>query len=166
MRLKGNSVNRLVLAGLLAAIIFVLTLVHVPIPTVAGAYINLGDAGVFAAAFLLGWPWGAMAAAVGSALADIVLGSAIYAGATFLIKGAMALLAVFLFKKWKHHLPALLCAGLLMPLGYYLYEAVFLALGPAALIDVLWNLLQYAAGVAVGLLLIRLSGRFKKGGNA
>jgi len=160
--LKDKSLNKLVLAGLLAAFIFILTVVvPIRIPGTNGGYINLGDAGVFTAAYLLGWPWGAMAAAVGSALADMVLGSVIYAGPTFLIKGCMALLASYLLKRWKKHALALLCAGLVMPLGYFLFEAVLY--GPAAaLVSVPMNLIQYAVGVVLGLVLIRLTGRLRR----
>ncbi|MDR1619379.1 MAG: ECF transporter S component [Clostridiales bacterium] len=145
-----TKTHRTVIAGILAAVILALTLISFPIPNMAGAYINLGDAGVYIAAFLLGNPWGALCAAVGSALGDLVLGSVIYAWPTFIIKAAMALVAALLIKKMngKIFLPLIL-AGLIMPLGYYLFEGIVYGHG-AAIAGVALNLLQYAVGVTIG----------------
>ena len=154
-----KPVNRLALAGLLAAVVVILTIVtYFPIPGVAGAYINLGDVGVYLSASLLGSPWGALTAAVGSGLADLLLGSAMYAGPTFLIKGGMALLASLLISRWKKTLPALLCAGLLMPAGYFLFET-FLYGAQTAAASLPLNGIQYAVGILLGYAAIRLTNR-------
>ena len=64
-------------------------LIVVPLP--ASGYFNAGDIFVLLSAWCLGPLFGSVASAVGSALADIVSGFAIYAPATFLIKGLPAL---------------------------------------------------------------------------
>ncbi len=157
-----KPVNRLALSGLLAAVVVILTIVtYFPIPGVAGAYINLGDVGVYLSAFLLGSPWGVLAAAIGSGLADLILGSALYAGPTFVIKGAMALVAALLIARWKKPFPAVLLAGLLMPVGYFIFET-FLYGAEGAAVSLPLNGLQYAAGVLIGYAVIRLAQRFKK----
>ena len=93
--MKQDKIKTLTWAGLMCAIVVVTTMfAAIPIPGVQGAYANAGDAAVYASAHLLGWPWGVAAAAIGSMLADLLLGSALYAPATFIIKGVMALLAV------------------------------------------------------------------------
>ncbi len=151
---RTNKTHKLVLAGLLAAFIMVLTMVvKIPIPNMAGAYLNLGDAGVYLAACLLGNPYAALCAGVGSAVADLLLGSALYAVPTFVIKGAMAFVAAMLLERLSgkrlRRLISLTIAGLIMPLGYFLFEAVLY--GPVlALAGMPMNLLQYAAGVALG----------------
>lgn len=102
-------IQKLAKAGLLAAMIFLLTaVVSIPIPGGAG-YINLGDAGVLTAAALLGGWWGAACAGIGSALADLFLGFGVYAPATLVIKGGMALLAAFLLKKMPKSCRSLRC---------------------------------------------------------
>lgn len=156
---QSNRTHRLVLAGLLAAFILALTLVvSVPIPNMAGAYVNLGDAGVYLAAALLGGPWGALCAAVGSALADLLLGSALYAGPTFLIKGLMAYTASLLMRRWESKKAgkwlALICAGLIMPAGYLLFEGILYGFD-VAILGAPLNLLQYVVGVALGIPAIR-----------
>ena len=74
--MNDRTIRTLAKAGLLTAAIVLLTaVVAIPMPGGLG-YINLGDAGVLAAAALLGGWWGAGCAAVGSALAGI--GSVLY----------------------------------------------------------------------------------------
>ena len=68
------------------------------IPTPLKGYINLGDAIVLLCAFLLPPSYAFFAAGIGSMLADIFSGYAVYAPATFIIKGLMALAAYFIFK--------------------------------------------------------------------
>ena len=84
--MKQDKIKTLTWAGLMCAIVVVTTMfAAIPIPGVQGAYANAGDAAVYASAHLLGWPWGVAAAAIGSMLADLLLGSALYAPATFVI---------------------------------------------------------------------------------
>ena len=59
---------------------------RVTVPSGYG-YVNLGDAGVYLCALLLPGGLGALAAGVGAALADLILGWAVYAPVTLLIKG-------------------------------------------------------------------------------
>ena len=83
--------KRLVFTALFAALCTVGTVViSIPLPF---GYFNLGDVFVLLSAWLLGPLYGSIAAAVGSALADILLGFPVYAPATFLIKGIDALVA-------------------------------------------------------------------------
>lgn len=83
-----GSIQRLCAAGGAAALIFLLTsFSKVPIPL---GYAHLGDAAVFLAALYLPRREAVLAAAVGSALADILGGFPIWAGPTLLIKGGMA----------------------------------------------------------------------------
>lgn len=83
-----------VACGVLTAIVTVATMfLSIPIPGFSGAYMNAGDAAVYLCAYMIGGWWGAACAGIGSALADILLGAMVYAPATFIIKGCMALIA-------------------------------------------------------------------------
>ena len=97
----------LALAGLCAAMVLLLTLLSLPLPSGIG-YLNLGDAGVFLCALLFrnarfglqgrrAALWAGAAAGLGSALADLLLGFTVYMPISFVVKG----------------LTALCCAGLL-----------------------------------------------------
>ena len=98
---------------------------------------------------------GALAAGVGAALADLILGWAVYAPVTLLIKGLTALLAGFAFRRaGKGGIPLALLCCLIIPLGYFLYETVLLT-APVAAVNVLPNALQGAIGASLGTLVGR-----------
>ena len=80
---------------------------------------------------------------MGSALADILIGSAIYAPATLVIQGAMALIATCIMKR----------SGKFTPVGSFLYETVLYG-AQTALVSVPMNLIQYVGGVVIGALII------------
>ncbi len=157
---SNQSIRRLTTAGVLAAAIVLLTaLVSIPMPGGLG-YINLGDAGVLLAGILLGGGWGALCAGVASALADVLLGWAIYAPATFVIKGAVALVAWLLFRTLpkKIRFAGLYIAALIVPLGYFLYESLLYG-SASAVPNVPFNAMQCMIGAVVatvlGLMLLR-----------
>lgn len=127
---KKASVRNLVFAGLLAAMTTVATLLIV-IPTPTKGFINLGDSFVNIGAWLMGPAYGAASAAIGSSLADIIAGYGIYAPATFVIKGLMALVSFWLFSTLRKHgrtktapIVSAVAAEAVMILGYAVYEAV------------------------------------------
>lgn len=145
-----QSIRKLTTAGVLAAAIILLTtLVSIPMPGGLG-YINLGDAGVLLAGVLLGGGWGALCAGAASAVSDILLGWGVYAPATFVIKGLVALLAGLLFGVAKRNLRYvfLFVAALIVPLGYFLFETLLYGTG-AALPNVLFNTIQCLIGASV-----------------
>ena len=153
-RAQDKKTKRLALAGQLCGATLSLTLISIPLPSGYG-YVNLGDAGVFLCACLLPGGLGALAAGVGAALADLILGWAVYAPVTLLVKGLTALLAgLALRRAGKAGLPLSLLCCLLVPLGYFLYETILLT-APVAAVNVLPNALQAAIGAALGTLVGR-----------
>ncbi|MDR1093260.1 MAG: ECF transporter S component [Clostridiales bacterium] len=98
MRAKHGLTSILSRAGVFAALILILT-AFTQIPLATG-YIHFGDALIFVACVYIGWA-AVPAAAVGSALADLITPYAIYAVPTFIIKGTMAALAVLIFKSFR-----------------------------------------------------------------
>ena len=156
-----NSVQRLVMAALFAALTCIATLI-IRIPSPFQGYLNLGDCVVL----LSGWvcsPISAfLAAAVGSALADLISGYALYAPATFLIKGVLALVACFGFRFLSRRFGETvseILSGLLaevwMVFGYLLFETVLFGLIPSS-VNILPNALQGAVGLGLAFLLIRV----------
>ena len=151
---NDKKTKRLALAGQLCGATLLLTLLSIPLPSGYG-YVHLGDAGVFRCACLLPGGLGALAAGVGAALADLILGWAVYAPVTLLIKGLTALLAGLALRRAKKAgLPLSLLCCLLVPLGYFLYETILLT-APVAAVNVLPNALQAAIGAALGTLVGR-----------
>lgn len=161
MEKKSFRTKTLVVTALFAALTMIATL-FLKFPLALG-YVHLGDAFVFLSGFMLGPFWGAAAAGVGSALADVAGGYAIYAPITAIVKAVMALLGAFLGKKLvkivKKELFAETIAGIVgtcvLTLGYFFYETLLYSIG-AAVANVLWNLLQGGVGVLISVSLMRL----------
>lgn len=153
--MSDDKTKRMTLTGLMCAIVVITTMfVAVPIPGVQGAYVNVGDVAVYASAFLLGWPWGVAAAAVGSGLADLLLGSALYAPATFIIKGLMAFIAARLIRGSGMKIPRLLVSGIVMAAGYFGYECIIYG-ASVAVLSITGNLVQAALGAVLGSIVIK-----------
>lgn len=147
--MRKISVKKLTMAGLMAALICVLTMFpHIPIPAGSG-YIHLGDGMILLAAMLLG-PLAIPAAAVGSMLADIFSGFALYAPATFVIKGLVALVAWLLYHKGNilRTVVAFIAAETAMVAGYFTFE--WFVAREYAVVDILGNSIQAISGVALG----------------
>lgn len=153
--MKDKTVKKLVFAALFAALSCVATMV-IRIPTPIGGYIHAGDAVVLLSAFLLGPWWGAAAAGLGSALADLIAAYSLYVPGTFVIKFIVALLAGFLLncRIVRSALARAVIAGVIgetfMVLGYLAYEALILGYGAAAVGGVPMNCIQGAFGVVAG----------------
>ena len=158
------QVRRLVLTAVLAAMACAATMViRVPSPT--GGYVNLGDGVVLLGAYLLGPVWGAAAAGLGSALADLLGGYPLYVPATLVIKAAVAALAAGLYRLLGRRGGGtfVLCgaaAEVPMVLGYWFFDALLASAGrtfPLALAGaaagIPGNLVQAAFGAAASALL-------------
>jgi len=159
----NKGIKALVYTSMLAALIAVATLfIQIPIPMDKG-YCNLGDGLILAAGALLG-PWTAAAAAAGSALADLVLGYALYAPATAVIKGLMGMMAGVLCNKskvlWRRVL-IMAAAECLMVGGYFLFETALYGAAAAAT-SLFGNGCQAIAGLAVGTVLWPMMERVRK----
>ena len=155
-----NATQKLVLASLISALICAATAL-IKLPTPLG-YIHAGDAPVVLAAFLLSPTYGFLAAGIGSCLADVFSGYAMYAPVTFLIKGGMVLVIYWTQKllcksnrKLTVQIIAALLAEILMVLGYYVFEGFFYGFG-AALAAIPFNVLQGLVGMSLGILLERV----------
>ncbi len=159
-----NSLQKLVAAGMLAALTTVATLL-VQIPTPSRGFLNMGDVVVLVSAWVLGPAYGAAAAGIGSMLADLIAGYTMFAPGTLIIKGLVALIAAALFSAVKFRgnggrILSRLISGtvgeLFMVFGYFIYEAVILGMGPGALAGVPGNLGQGAFGLIAGFVVITL----------
>ena len=156
-----TKTKKIVITALLAALTCVATMiVHIPSPL--HGYINLGDVIVLTSGFMLSPACGFLAAGVGSALADLLSGYVIYAPATFVIKGAMALVAFFVFRLLSRRtgkLPARILGGILaeivMVLGYLVFESFLYGFIPS-LANVPANAVQGAAGILLGVPLAKV----------
>lgn len=160
--MKSATLRKMITAAVLTALVAAGTaVISIPLPT---GYVHLGDGLVLLAGFLLGPIWGAAAAGLGSALADLFLGYALYAPGTFVVKAltaaVCALLCGALSRIVKNPIIPLVggavAGALVMVGGYLIYESVILGVGAAAVASVPGNLTQGAVGAVVFCLLAAL----------
>ncbi|MBE6777686.1 MAG: ECF transporter S component [Ruminococcaceae bacterium] len=151
----------IVVASLITALVCIATMI-VKIPSPLKGYINLGDCIVLIAAWILPPMYGFLAAGLGSALADIFSGYIIYAPATFIIKGVMALVAFYLFKLIHNklgNLPSRIISGVasesIMIVGYLVFESYLYGFIPS-LVNVPANCVQGIAGMIISTVLIKI----------
>lgn len=155
------SIRKLVVAALLAALVCVVTFA-VAIPTPGGGYVNPGDAIVLLSAWILGPLWGAAACGIGSGLADLLAGYAVYAPGTLVIKCIMGLVAGLLMRRHRSNVkllfPISIFTELIMIGGYFLYESLVLRVGSGALAAIPGNCIQgLFCGIAGPVLIFALS---------
>lgn len=160
-----DKTTKVILTGLMMAMIVVATiLIIIPVPFGNG-YIHLGDAIIFLSVLVLGWKYGAVAAGFGSALADILVGYAIWAPWTLFVKGAMAaVMGLFilgaLHKKGRnilgvsiYYFIGMILAGCIMAAGYYVAEGVIYGNFIVAALGIPWNIVQFGTGSVLAVLL-------------
>ena len=159
--MNSNKTRKIVLSAMFAALCCVATMI-IKIPSPLKGYINLGDCAVLLSGFMLSPVYGFLAAGLGSALADIFLGYVVYAPATFIIKGAMALVACFgfefLHKKTGTMLSRIISgivAEVVMVLGYFVFEGFMYGFVPSV-VNIPANAVQGVAGLIIGLILVKI----------
>jgi len=158
---SNTKTQKLVVAAMLAALICLTTFI-IKIPSPLHGYLNLGDCFVLLAGWILSPVYGFLAAGLGSGLADLLGGYSVYAPATFLIKGVMALIVHYTYRILHRkgsgtavRIGGGIAAEVFMVAGYLLFEGLLYGFGPS-LVNVLPNGVQGAFGLALGVILIKV----------
>jgi uncharacterized membrane protein len=166
--MKRYSAKKLVLNGLMIALVFLATyFTRIPTP-LPGGYFNLGDAVIMLASVLLGPVGGLTAGAVGSALADLAAGALLFVPITFIVKGveglAVGLMTVQIRKtsaiRHGRMIAAVSAGAVIMILGYFLAEAFLLGIFDeafgltAAVAEILPNGVQGILSAVLGYVLV------------
>lgn len=160
--MRKRTKQWILMAGMLAVTVAVTALARVPTNITyplgnsrvnAGVYATLGDVCVYASVLLCGWPWGAVVAALGSAIADVIVGSKLYIIGSLLVKAGMAYLVALLALRCNSWGKCFVVAGIteaFMVVGYFIFNLLivreFAVAGQAFLVD----LLQGAVCTGVG----------------
>lgn len=147
------------MAAILAVLVCIATMI-IKIPSPLKGYINLGDPVVLLSGWILPLPYGFLAAGLGSALADVFSGYIIYAPATFIIKGLMAIIAFYVHRgirgnKILSRIVSAISAEIVMVLGYYIFEGFMYGFIPST-VNILPNAVQGVAGIIIGVILIQI----------
>ena len=136
-----TKTKKLVTAALFAALACVATMI-IKFPSPLKGYLNIGDCIVLLCGWMLSPVYGFVAAGLGSGLADLLSGYLVYAPATFIIKGLMALIACYTFKLIRKSL------------GYYVFEG-FMYGFIASAVNIPANAIQGIVGLILGTILIK-----------
>lgn len=167
MKKTSFTTQELVFTALMTALVFVATyLPHIPIPL---GYAHLGDAVIFLLALLAPRRSALVAACIGSALADLLGGFALWIVPTLVIKFVMAEIVYRIGRSGDAIAPrasiiaALLLSSLWMAAAYTLAGAVLYASLPAALASSPGLLMEGLVNSILALLLLPiLQERFPK----
>lgn len=155
-----KHVQKMIMTALMACMITVSTMAfRIPIPFTT-EYIHLGDSMIYLSVMILGLRRGAAAAGIGSALADILGGFAVWAPWTLAIKALMALLMGLCIEKHiggqkrlgglsLPQLIGMVCAGIWMIAGYYIASGIIYSNFITAAIAVPWNGIQSGVGILI-----------------
>ncbi len=151
---RSQRTKKITVIAVMAALVFVVTYVTgalIPIRIGHGGYINLGDVVIYISAFILGGPSAAIAAALGSGLADVVMGAGVYIPATIIVKGLMGLVVGLITKKQDFPTYFIGCfvGGAIMLGGYTLFEYFFLGGLPYITASVVPNLIQWVGATII-----------------
>ena len=143
--MKNLKIQSMVSGAIFAALICVSTMFF-PV-SIGHGFVNIGDCFVILSGCLLGGGFGIAAAAIGASLADILLSYAIYAPATFVIKGLMSFFAALIFNRFRKRsiflgsIIACIVSEAIMIIGYFTYESFTFGFG-GAIAGITGNLLQ------------------------
>ncbi|HRR76378.1 MAG TPA: ECF transporter S component [Ruminococcus sp.] len=151
--MNSKKIRLVTLSALFAALTCVATML-IRIPTPTKGYVNLGDCLVNVSAWVLGPYYGAAASGIGSALADLFAGYAVYAAATLIIKSGMAVASygVFKFISGKKHgllgrISGAIAAEIVMISGYFVFEALLYGSAATAALGIVGNVAQGVMGI-------------------
>lgn len=161
---RFSLAKRLVFTAAFAALCLISTLlIAIPLPN---GYFNTGDVFVLLSGWCLGPLYGGAAAAIGSALADVCGGFALYAPVTFIVKGGDAVLAWLVCSLMKKAIkkPALdflsrtfaaIIGEAFMVLGYFTFESALYGFAGGAL-ALLGNTMQGVCCGAIAVLVFSM----------
>ena len=149
---RKNKIFDMVMTALIMGLVMLATSTfRIPVPMTQG-YVHLGDTMIFLGVLVLGRRNGCLAAGIGSALADVLAGYAIYAPWTLIIKGLMAfVMATFIGKtniRYKTIIGMVL-AGIVMAAGYCIVDGVLVGNMAAGFIGLPANIGQFVVGMAL-----------------
>ncbi len=156
---NNDKIIKLVTAALMAALTCVVTMfLPIKIPNTQGGYIHPGDAFVLLSGIILGPLYGGLAAGIGSFMADLFLGAVVYAPATLVIKTLAAIVASYSYRHIRKDSVILsgVFVGIVVTVGYYLYDCILSRNVIAPLAFIPFNLLQNVMGIVIAFLLLPL----------
>ena len=161
--MKQTQVNNLVLTAMFSAVIFVFTYIGIQVPTFGafGGLTHLGTLVMFLISIKYGKYYGMASAAIGMTMFDVLSPWIAWAPGTFVIR----LLAGYVFgllaessrgqgTSMKHNIISLMGGGVIIVVGYFLFEALIFNNVATAALSIPGNILQIVIA-SFGLFIIK-----------
>lgn len=164
--MRNEKIRKMTLCALFTAFTCLFTMIAIPVTGIG--YLNAGDSIVILSAWFLGPLYGAFSAAFGSMLSDIFLGYGIYAPATFIIKGIMAIVFSLLYKilSKKNNILAFIIsaiiAEIIMVFGYFIHAFLILGESWGATATIYANSFQGLFGIIASSVLASVLRKIKR----
>ena len=154
------SIKRIVIIGLLAALCFVMTWLHIPLPFLGpNSMMHLGTVAIYIAAGLIG-PEAGIAGAVGCALFDLMTGP-VYVIPTLITKGLQGFAAgkiAFLNNKNGEspvqNLIGFIIGGIISLVGYFIADGIIYGNWWTAFASGLGSILTSILGIVFGMIIL------------
>jgi len=151
--MKSKDTRRIVMSGMFIALVTATTFINIPYPGSVGGLMHLGTLMLFIIALKFGKYYGAMAGGIGMFIFDVLGGWMAWAPGTLVVRLLMGFI-VGLIAQDKlgqgsniyKNIAAMLVGGLVMIVGYYLYEAIFLSTFETATLSFVGNGAQIFIG--------------------
>ena len=152
--MNNTSITRkLTLTALISALVTVSTMIiQIPIPS---GYIHGGDTIIIFAAVFFGPFYGAVAAGIGSMLADILSGYAVWAFPTLIVKSVMALIIGYIAYQGTEPVfnirtyTGIIFGIIWMVLGYYILGGLIVDSFEIAFASIPFNIIQGIGGMII-----------------
>lgn len=153
--MTNKDTVKIAVSGMFIALTIVATFINVPFPGAVGGLVHLGTLMMLIIAMRFGRYYGALAGGVGMALFDVLSGWALWAPGTFVVRLIMGFVVGYLANDLKRgqgkniyrNVLAWATGIVIMIVGYYLYEAVFISDFNVALTSIWGNLIQFGIGL-------------------
>lgn len=148
----------IVFTGLFAALVCVLTMIHLPI---GNGYIHVGDSLIYLSSMLLPFPCGLITGGIGGGLSDLFSGYPAYILPTFTIKVLNSLVIYIVAKRGEklvnfRSVIAVIISGIITVFGYYLVAVILYGGFKAQIATIPGNVVQ-AVGSAVIFIILGLA---------
>lgn len=148
----------IVFTGLFAALVCVLTMLHIPI---GNGYIHVGDSLIYLSSMLLPFPCGLIAGGIGGGLSDLFSGYPVYFLPTLIVKAINSLVIYIVAKRDGkiinvRSVLAVIISGIVTVFGYYLVAVILYGGFKAQLATIPGNIIQ-AIGSAVIFIVLGLA---------
>jgi len=152
--MKSKETQKIVMSGMFIALVTATTFINVPYPGSVGGLMHLGTLMLFIIALKFGKYYGAISGGIGMAIFDIIGGWMAWAPGTLVVRLLMGFVVGWIAQSKKgqgqnlsKNILAIIAGGLVMIVGYYLYEAIFLTSFGAASLSFVGNGAQITIGL-------------------